>query len=267
MNVGHDSGTNDSSAGPACGGSESASDSRLETTSIFGPHDSALSKQLPPIPLDRLIKFLDFRDVLNVRGVSRAWRDAIYAVKPLRFPAVFSLPVEIIQQILWLTSPSDFNNARRACRAWYASSLNVAVLRYHLDSMGFCKTDPDIKDSQNPVYLSRRLSRECSLAGDESGTCGLRNSAILELSESLTSTTSHFTVSTCGTHALLCDGCVVYVYRFKSNGPDFVEPVATIVCPQRALAVSMDTSSRRYSVAILLVSTDVPYVTFGVLRV
>jgi hypothetical protein len=264
MNAGHDSGTNNSSAGPSCGGSESVFDSSLEPTSIFGPPVSWT--QLPPIPLDRLIKFLDFRDVLSVRGVSRAWRDAIHAIKPLRFPAVFFLPVEIIQQIMWLTSPSDFEKARRTCRAWYASSLNVAVLRYHLDSMGFGNTDPDIKDSQNPVHLSRRLSRERSLAGDESGTCGLRNSVILELSDILTSPISHFTVSTCGTHALLCDGCVVYVYRFQSNGPDFLEPVATIVCPRRALAVSMDTSSRRYSVAILLVSIDAPWAIFGVLR-
>jgi hypothetical protein len=68
----------------------------------------------------------------------------------------------------------------------------------------------------------------------------------------------HFTVSMCGAFLLVVDGCTIYVYgiRNKSDtsmawGGEFI-PVTSIACPRRVLAVSMDTSSRRYAVAALL---------------
>lgn len=227
--------------------------SRIDTMDSASPCTSPAG-QIPATLIRQTIRHLDFRHVLKVRGISKAWRDAVQVVRPLRFPAAYHLPVELVQQILVLMSPVDFNNARRTCMAWYISSLNVPVLRKHLETMGFSKTDPGIVESKNPTYLSMRLSRECSLGADGSGRCGLRNVAVFDLSEMATATTSHFTVSTCNSHVLLCDGCVVHAYRLQSKGQELVEFVATIICPRRVIAVSMDTRSGRYSVAVLLVN-------------
>ncbi|KAF8543570.1 hypothetical protein BDD12DRAFT_188742 [Trichophaea hybrida] len=212
----------------------------------------ALPGRLPMSVFRYFARFLDFQDVLMARGISRVWRDALQVVRPLKFPAVYYLPVELLQQIYNLTTPQGFNNARRTCRAWYISSLSASIQQHHLGVMGF-STDPLVKKSKNPLYLSRRLARECSLGADGSGRCDLRNVAILDLSDISSTASVHFTVSMCGSHALLCEGCVVYVYCLQPNSENLMEFVACIVCPRRVLAVSMDTSSKRYSVAILLV--------------
>jgi len=208
--------------------------------------------RFPMAAFQYFVRFLDFQDVLMARGVSRAWRNALQVVRPLRFPAVYYLPTELLQQIYKLTTPEGFNNARRTCRAWYISSINVSIQRHHLGIMGF-STDPLVKRSKKTLYLSRRLARECSLGSDGSGKCDLHNVGVLDLSDIASAASVHFTVSMCGSHALLCEGCVVYVYRLQPNVENLMEFMACIVCPRRALAVSMDTSSKRYSVAILLV--------------
>lgn len=210
-------------------------------------------KYLLPNFFRALAPFLSFQDTLMARKVCRSWRDAICAFKPLKFPAVYHLPVELIQQVMTLTSPGGFNDARRTCRAWYASSLTVSLLRQHLGTMGYCETDPLVRGSKNPMYLARRLGRECGLGADGSGTCGLRELAVLDMSGVTARESVHFTVSVCGSHAMLCEGCAVYVYRLHPGAGELMEFVVCIVCPRRVLAVSMDTSSRRYSVAILLV--------------
>lgn len=223
-------------------------------TMVSASPSTSPASQIPAALIRHTVRYLDFKHVLKARGVSKAWNDAVQAVRPLRFPAVYHLPAELVQQILALVSPADFNNARRTCRAWYVSSLSAPLLRNQLETIGFCKTDPGISDSKNPVYLSMRLFRECSLGADGSGKCDLRNVAVLDLSETVTASTSHFTVSMCSSHVLLCDGCVVHVYRLQPNSREFIEFATTIICPRRVIAVSMDTSSGRYSVTVLLVS-------------
>ena len=67
-----------------------------------------------------------------------------------------------------------------------------------------------------------------------------------------------FTVSVCGKFVLVVEGCLIYVYRLSGLGSSasvhggFLEPLTSVICPKRVLAVSMDTSSRRYAVAALL---------------
>ncbi|KAI9812508.1 MAG: hypothetical protein M1832_000402 [Thelocarpon impressellum] len=71
-----------------------------------------------------------------------------------------------------------------------------------------------------------------------------------------------FTVSVCGNYLMALDGCKIYVYQLRNvdgaRNPrrpeidEFPWPVTRIVCPREVLAVSMDTSSQRYAVAILL---------------
>lgn len=213
---------------------------------------SSPAERLPVEFFRYFIQSLDFQDVLTARRVSRKWRDALQVVRPLKFPAVYRLPIEVLQHIFTFAMPGDFNNARRVCRAWYVSSLDVSLQQGHLKSIGF-STDPLVRGSKNPLYLARRLARECSLGADGSGRSGLRNVAILDLSDVASTDFANLTVSVCGSYALLCEGCVVHVYRLWPYIKSSVESVARIVCPRRVLAVSMDTSRKRYSVAILLV--------------
>ena len=69
---------------------------------------------------------------------------------------------------------------------------------------------------------------------------------------------AHFTVSVCGRFVLVIDDCIIYVYGLQNRDPThtpyggLLEPLTSIVCPQRVLTVSMDTSSQRYAVAALL---------------
>lgn len=85
----------------------------------------------------------------------------------------------------------------------------------------------------------------------------MRNTAVVDLGELVLSERVQFTVSICGSHVMLSDGCVIHVYRLNPESEELLEFVSTVVCPRRVLAVSMDTSSKRFSVAILLVSEGV----------
>ena len=75
----------------------------------------------------------------------------------------------------------------------------------------------------------------------------------------------HFTVSLCNQFVLLADGCTIYIYRLRGEFPSkssfqakrdshggHLSPLTSIICPRRVLAVSMDTSSRRFAIAALL---------------
>jgi hypothetical protein len=71
-----------------------------------------------------------------------------------------------------------------------------------------------------------------------------------------------FTVSSCGRFLMVANGCLVYLYELNRSHnvaevgsmtiPGALRPVTSIICPRRVLACSMDTSSNRYAIAILL---------------
>lgn len=91
---------------------------------------------------------------------------------------VHYLPAELGQQILALVS----GVVRFVAERFGPSD--------RLETVGFCKTDPGIRDSKNPVYLSMRLFRGCSLGTDGSEKCGLRGVEVLDLSEAATAPAS-----------------------------------------------------------------------------
>ncbi|MCJ1432075.1 hypothetical protein MMC27_001431 [Xylographa pallens] len=68
----------------------------------------------------------------------------------------------------------------------------------------------------------------------------------------------YFTGSVCGKFVLVVEGCLIYIYSLSGPGRSasvhggLLEPLTSVICPKRVLAVSMDTSSRRYAVAALL---------------
>lgn len=71
-----------------------------------------------------------------------------------------------------------------------------------------------------------------------------------------------FTVSTCGKFLMVAHGCLVYIYELNCNQDcgetvedrinGALKPVTSVICPRRVLACSMDTSSHRYAIAVLL---------------
>jgi hypothetical protein len=205
----------------------------------------------------------------------------------LALPLAQSLPTEIVQQIFKNLSHSDFNSARHACRSWFIHSLNEALLETMLRRGGYssCLTnDTPIADSDaagletNKIWLmSKRISRECALGPDWLGN-GFTKKAekpscfVNVTSVDFTEVAVHypgpdsagtvFTISTCGRFLMAANGCLVYIYELnrhhqveegafpKRSG--HMLPVTSIICPRRVLACSMDTSSHRYAIAILL---------------
>jgi hypothetical protein len=138
--------------------------------------------------------------------------------------------------------------------------------------------------------MSKRIARECALGPDWTGdglypsneslkflyakhdsrSTPFIHTATIDFTEvgvhypgvdELTSGIS-FTVSTCGKYLMVAHGCLVYIYELNCNQDyggmiedrqnDALRPVTSVICPRRVLACSMDTSSHRYAIAVLL---------------
>lgn len=120
-------------------------------------------------------------------------------------------------------------------------------------------------------WMSKRIARECALGPEPrlspSGTafCQVASVDFTEIEAhypgpDLASTL--FTVSSCcGRFLMAANGCLVYVYELNRSHkdcddgatyPGLLRPVTSIICPRRVLACSMDTSSQRYAIALLL---------------
>lgn len=201
------------------------------------------------------------------------------------------LPIEILQQIYLYLSPADFNSARHACRSWFIRSLTRSLLETFLRRMGFsdgirntASPDQALDPKASPKYewlLSKRISRECALGPNWSGhglptnksSNATSSAAFMRTSTvDFTDVAVHylgansagtlFIVSGCGRFLLAANGCLVYVYELNRSErcdatpdmmkPGVLRPVTSIICPSRVLACSMDTSSHRYAIAILL---------------
>lgn len=138
--------------------------------------------------------------------------------------------------------------------------------------------------------LSKHIARECALGPDWTGTgCySVREASIWRQNSQAVKTTPFihtsitdftdcavqypladdgnsgliFTVSTCGKFLILATGCLVYVYQLNQSNDDCDEnevkqsgaliPITSLMCPRRVLACSMDTSSQRYAIAVLM---------------
>ncbi|PQE11703.1 F-box domain-containing protein [Rutstroemia sp. NJR-2017a WRK4] len=197
------------------------------------------------------------------------------------------LPTEINQLIYLYLAPVDFNSARHTCRAWYYNSLQQSLLETMIKRGGWhssCQQEiahkgPNFRKSAEYIWLlSRRIARECVLGPEWTGhglsdATGETKSAFVQAStvdftdvavhypESTTAGTT-FTVSSCGKFLMAANGCLIYIYELNKSytndedwsqvHPGSLRPVTSIICPHRVLACSMDTSSHRYAVAVLL---------------
>ncbi|KAL2046237.1 hypothetical protein N7G274_001684 [Stereocaulon virgatum] len=133
--------------------------------------------------------------------------------------------------------------------------------------------------------LSRRLATECSLLPGWTGN-GLSSKPLESSDGQYPSTTGlflisetdfsemsngyshmfdgsngaalHFTVSVCNKFLLVTEGCIINVFSIRDDSSipqkpgGHLSPVTIVVCPHRVLAVSMDTSSQRFAIAVLL---------------
>jgi hypothetical protein len=130
-----------------------------------------------------------------------------------------------------------------------------------------CALGPDW--TGNGLYPSNE-SLKCLYAKHDSRSTPFIHTATTDFTEigvhypgvdELTSEVS-FTVSTCGKYLMVAHGCLVYIYELNCNQDyggmiedrqnDALRPVTSVICPRRVLACSMDTSSHRYAIAVLL---------------
>ncbi|KAI9640789.1 hypothetical protein NHQ30_010629 [Ciborinia camelliae] len=139
------------------------------------------------------------------------------------------------------------------------------------------------RSSEYEWLMSKRISRECALGPNWMGS-GVpmspetfpqetKQSAFLQASsvdftevavqyQDTTPAGTIFTVSSCGKFLMVANGCLIYVYELNKSHRDVdnwyevesgsLRPVTSIICPHRVLACSMDTSSHRYAIAVLL---------------
>lgn len=237
--------------------------------------------------IDSLLSYLTFEDYKNLRLVCRRWNSEL--PRP-RFPAVHSLPQELLQQIYARLSPCDFDAARHACRAWYLASLDRNTQEFMLRVAG-CRDalaadisrvsgsgagDTAPRDSRMPAthssddfacdeewICSKRLATESRLSsgwhGPPSGNDPVESrlyiTDVVDFMKVLGKVTAPakrvFTVSVCGRFSLVVAEGEILVYRLWDREQTIV-PVVRL-CPSiRVLEVGMDTSSDRYSVAALL---------------
>ncbi|KAL8856606.1 MAG: hypothetical protein Q9178_006761 [Gyalolechia marmorata] len=217
----------------------------------------------------RLLRFLDFQSYKSMRLTCRCWSAALTYIRPLRLPPVYALPAEIIKHVYSYLSPLAMNAMRHTCRKYMTASLEYRLLAQVMKRVGFWRAvEADTARNEqlgHPVggewRLSKRLATECSLCRPNS----LSLNSTIDFSKLLQSasgnpTTLRFIVSNCCKFLLVLDASVINVYCIRDLGSSnaryeyggHLELLIRIACPGTVLALSMDTSQDRYSIAVLL---------------
>lgn len=247
-----------------------------DDSNLLDHDDDEIRQQI----LQQCLDFMDVNTLKSLRLCNRTWQQIIDAFRPLTFPAIYRLPHELTQHIFEYLSPVDFNSARHTCHAWMLAGLDLRLLKAMLARGGWSRglrkgslthvvTHPQNKTLNQ---LARHLARECSLLHRWPGN-GLRrsvdtpaeygqrcgNALAVQYSTDFTELSSAdysgkscglgFTLGNCGRYLLIAEGCAIYVYSLDGIS---IRPVTTVICPKRVLAMSMDTSAGRHSLAALL---------------
>ncbi|KAK7542771.1 uncharacterized protein J3D65DRAFT_547182, partial [Phyllosticta citribraziliensis] len=189
--------------------------------------------------------------------------------------AVSRLPAEVIQEVFSHLHPRDFNSARHSCRIWMLSSLDRNLLRIMLQRGAWWygahgelwSHATSIRYSEEWL-LSRHLARQCALSAgwtgngvDKSppdGACALVKTTEVDFSElshgyigtgRKTGPPLIFAVSICGQYLMIAEASMIYIYSLEGDG---IQLLTNVVCPRKALAMSMDASEHRFAMAVLL---------------
>ena len=209
----------------------------------------------------------------SLRLTCRSWYNAITSVVLPAHPASGRLPTEILLSIYNYLDAKDFNAARRTCRSWMVASLNKNLLITMLIRGGW-HSDSQTKEEGNAQkclttasseewILSRRLSRQCALASRWTGNGLDARPVIVESTEIDIAELAHgyaaqkggasgglmFTSSICGKYLLVARDALIYIYGLKDG---LLQPLTSVICPRRVLAMSMNASAGRDAVAALL---------------
>ncbi|KAK4937894.1 hypothetical protein LTR28_009721 [Elasticomyces elasticus] len=124
-----------------------------------------------------LLEHLHFTDYKALRETCRNWSHVVTQARPLRFPAAYHMPAEMIEQLYAHLSPTDFNAARHTCSRWFTASLSTTLLTTQLKRDGWWSSTLHDWKARHPFapewFLSCRLSRECALSAKWTGN-GLR---------------------------------------------------------------------------------------------
>ena len=225
---------------------------------------------------------LDYEPIISV-----SFENPLLDIPRLEIPRSLAplLPTETIQQIYYNLLPADFNSARHTCRSWFINSLERPLLNEMLRRGGFSSSMQTDLTNNHVLSLSRtmvneewlmskRLCREWALGPDwkgngidkqESETCSAFSKiATVNFAELSSHSNSKklagtlFNVSSCGKFLIAANGCLIYIYELNKKStcdghePGSLRPITSIICPARVLACSIDTSSRRYAVAVLM---------------
>jgi hypothetical protein len=213
-----------------------------------------------------------------MRLVCRSWHSKLDHIVPPRFPPSYSVPTEILQQVYSYLGAKDFNAARHTCRNWMRASLNKSLLVTMLYRGGWwsgaasalkqrdlmSNLAPESESTSEEWFLSRSLSRECSLSSAyRDNELYAFNSPIMEVSQIDFTELANgysasvgrqqaaliFTASVCGKLLLVARDTLIYIYELRGT---VLRPLTSVSCPRRVLAMSMDVSSGRNAVATLL---------------
>lgn len=232
------------------------------------------STDLPIEVYARILRNLDFKSYKAVRLTCRSWWAASTYVRPLRLPPIYALPAEIIKHIYSYLSPMALDSARHTCRKWMTASLEYRLLANIMRRAGYWNAVlADTARNErlgHPVggewRLSKRLATECCLSSKLflSSTIDFTMLQPSILRRQVQAPSLDFVVSVCGKFLLVLDASVIHVYR-HGRGLEFV---VSVVFPGLVLAVSMDASQGRYSIAALLYDRrgliiDVPELSVG----
>ncbi|OAG00431.1 uncharacterized protein CC84DRAFT_1155234 [Paraphaeosphaeria sporulosa] len=247
-----------------------------ESSAAPSANRSLLSSALAAV----FITYLDGASLEALRSTCKEWRAAIDRNTPSRQTASHCLPTEILHNVFRYLGPRSFNAARHTCRHWMRASLDRKLLRTMLERGGWLSYvenlhtanladhQPTPSNASNLWSLSRMLSRECSLSFEWTGSgvpaknrqdsgvfAEVSHTDFTDLagghsgSEARGSAGLVFTTSRCGLYVLVGRETIMYVYHVQGSS---LEPVTSIVCPRRVLAMSMDISYGRNAVAALL---------------
>ncbi|KFY31950.1 hypothetical protein V493_00644 [Pseudogymnoascus sp. VKM F-4281 (FW-2241)] len=228
---------------------------RIPTLSHDDVGKPSTASVLPPEILNEVYKWLSPSDFNSARHSCRSWY-------------ISSLEHSILEKML-----------KRS--GWYASIQRELFNNKFLD--GHLRMTDE-------WLMSKHLARECSLGPDWWGNGipslsteqrpvdlnGVANKTPFRLVSKLDFTNMGihypgssseacgllFTVSACTKFLMVARGCMVFVYELNRShrtggGVDDIEsgairPITSIICPRRVLGCSMDTSSNRDAIAILM---------------
>jgi hypothetical protein len=193
-------------------------------------------------------------------------------------------PTEVIQDIYSYLRPIEFNAARHTCRAWFFAGFSRSMLEKMLRRGGWygsvCRIPRPVvacayaepPNLHHERIMGKWLTRECALSAEASGTfvqvgyvdfTGLVPGGKMgEMPETVWGGLA-YAVSQCGEFLIVTRDTCVYIYELNhtcQHGEDqqqclprgSLRPVCVVVCPRIVLSCSMDTSTGRSDVAILM---------------